>query len=336
MANDGGPLFLHSMWRTGSSYLLSRFGAEPGYLTFYEPFNGEITDTTLRRRAARDHADKHVDLGHPEWEGGYFAVYDSIDPGTGRTLASFSHPSLPLHDVYNGLSKRGAELLVACGRLATARGQRAVFGFCHSGVQIAAIRQRFGGEHIYLSRRARDQFWSYRPLDNDFFIAATALQLLASRQWGAAALVLVPRLSTWRLSWRGASARLMPHRLAMRIGRQIWRSLSADDMYALFFLSWEISNRAGASDCDRVISLLDLSEDEGEIAAFEARFGIRLLDLAPRPAKVDPVPIDYDAIEARAIHALERCAAALSPTPPVPGGSSAAILAAPDLPRPEM
>ena len=43
-----------------------------------------------------------------------------------------------------------------------------------------------------------------------------------------------------------SAARILPHRVAMRVGRLIAANLSIDDLYALFYLSWTVSNRAGA------------------------------------------------------------------------------------------
>jgi len=307
-----GPIFLHSMWRTGSSYLLSRFDADPAYLTFYEPFNGEISNATLRRRAARDYDERHVALGHPTASDGYFARYDEVDPQTDRPLWKFAHASLPLYDVYNGLSRKGTMLLQSCCRVAEAQGRIPVFGFCHSGLQIPAMREAFGGSHIYLSRKVLDQFWSYSPLNNDFFIAATTLQLLASAVWRPVAQTLVPHLGNWQLVWRGTAARTMSHRLAMRLGRQIWRTLMPEEMFALYYLSWLVSNRHGDAHCDMTVSLAGLKDSSRTRSAFERSFGIRLANLSPAPPKLGLAPIDYDGIMQR----VERLADIVDHIPP--------------------
>lgn len=273
-------VFLHSMWRTGSSYLLSRFAAEPRYLAFYEPFNGEIGSRRLRVRAARESAERHVRLRHPgSGDGGYFGLYDAADPLTGRPLWSFAHPRLALHDPYNGLSEAGRSLLQACGRLAASRGQVPVFGFCHSGVQVEAMQDAFGGEHVYLFRDPLDQFVSYQAGRNDFFAPATLVQLLASRTWAPAAVQLVPRLAHLANGATSLVAARAPHWATMNLARRVAAPLTIADHYRLFLLSWHVSNGAPRTRCDESVSLHGLQGDEAQRADFEARHGVRLADL---------------------------------------------------------
>jgi hypothetical protein len=299
------PIFLHSMWRTGSSYLLSRYAAEPQFLTFYEPFNGEITSRRLRERAKCDVIDRRATLRHPDGGTGYFDIFDRLDPATGRALWSSAHPRLTLFDVYNGLSDRGAALIEACLRVADADGRTAVFGFCHSGVQIAAMRERFGGDHVYLSRPARDQFISYDPTNNDFFMAATALQLISSEHWRRVALMLVPSLSKFAHPFAANFVKRAPHRLTMRFGRTVWHSLATADMYRIFYLSWVISNRIGRSDCRTDFSLSSLQSEMRVRRALEADHGITLDNLDYPASSPEALGIDFTGAEADVEHALQ-------------------------------
>ena len=280
----GEPLFLHSMWRTGSSYLLSRFEANPRYLAFYEPFNGEIGSARLRRRAAREYEERRRQLRHPSAAEGYFGLYDRPDPLTGRPLWSWGRPRLTLHDVYNGLSEAGCELLEACTRLAASLGRTPVFGFCHSGVQVEAMRLRFGGEHVYLYRPAADQFVSYQPGRNDFFMPATILQLLSSTRWSAVAVELVPQLARYR-GWLPRSfVRQVPHWMAMRWGRRLARDLAVPQMYRLFLLSWHLSNGQPRQSCELQVSLPQLEADAVLRQAVGQRYGVQFDGLRYPPS----------------------------------------------------
>lgn len=305
------PLFLHAMWRTGSSYLLSRFAAAPGYLTFYEPFNGEIGSRRLRSKAEADYDQRLEALRHPSAGESYFAVYDQRDPKSGQELWRFSAPSLPLYDVYNGLSKQGSSLLEACINLAQAQGHIAALGHCHSGLQIAQMRERFGGRHVYLTRAAREQFFSYAPLANDFFMAATILQLLSSARLQKAARELAPSLAHVPFSLVGPFVRDVPHRVAMRMGRSLWRRLDYEEMYGLFYLSWLASNETGRSECDAVFSLTQLQEDAAHRAQVESQFGISFAGLSHTPDSRSNIEVEFDAIERR----VESLLAAQESTP---------------------
>lgn len=295
----GASVFLHSMWRTGSSYLLSRFEANAAYLCFYEPFNGELSSESLMRRAAHEYEARQKALRHPIREGGYFHLYRQADPESGRLLSDFADPRLPIHDVYTGLSQRGTDMIAACERFAAARGQRAVFGFCHSGVQIPAMKQQFGGHHIYLYRAPREQFASYSPLTNDFFIAATVMQLLASPKLSPVLTALAPSLELWTRMPLAPLLRSAPHRLTMRLGRKLWHRLCPAEMYGLFYLSWMISNNEGQRHCAQRLSLAELAVDARLKERFASQWAISFGHLDVRPNGTDVGAIDFDAIEAR-------------------------------------
>lgn len=280
-----GPIFLHSMWRTGSSFLLSTFEANNRYLVFYEPWNGEIGSGTLRARARTESTSRRIALRHPGSARSYFQIYDSPDPATGRPLWQLATPRMPLHDVYNGLSRDGERMVAACVRLAKACGRTPVFGFCHSGEQIAELRARFGGAHIYLSRAPAEQFQSYSPGDNDFFVPATMVQLIASRQWHSLAAEFAPALRPFAQPITAVLTRHAPHRFTMRIARSISRRLDPASMFSLFYLSWRISNDHGAHHCSRVVSLALLQNTE-QRRWLEQRFGIDLGQLRlPSPSR---------------------------------------------------
>lgn len=294
------------MWRTGSSYLLSRFAAEPGYMAFYEPFNGEIGSRRLRVKAVQHYRARLDRLRHPASGDGYFGTYDCADPSSGKPLWSFARPRLALFDVYNGLSDAGTRLLAACSRLAESQGRTAVFGLCHSGTQISDIRTRFGGTHLYLSRSPRDQFVSYGPLSNDFFISATALQLISSQVWRNVAVELVPQIGRLPAFATDQFMLRAPHWLAMRLGRQFWHALSLADMYRLFFLSWVISNHAGQAHCKSIFSLDSLERSSADKCALEQAYAISLDGLRVTTPDTASLEVDFKSIEAsveRAVNA---------------------------------
>jgi hypothetical protein len=298
-APNESPVFLHSMWRTGSTYLLSRFSAESNYLSFYEPFNGELSSARKRRMAAQEYEQRHKALRHPGSSEGYFALFNEPDPLTGRPLWSFSAPSLCLYDVYNGLSPAGAELLEACCRLAQQRGRAPVFGFCHSGTQIPDMFKRFAGRHVYLSRPHRDQFVSYQPEQNDFFVPATAVQLMASSRWASRAVKLVPSLKKWMLLYPDILIRSAPHAATMKVARKLAATLSLAEKYKLFYLSWLVSNQLVPEVNAGWVSLLKLQDDALARKDFEQRLGVELLDLNyPRVDQSLYGRFDVDATEA--------------------------------------
>ena len=59
-----GAIYLHAMFRTGSTYLAARFAADPGFRLFYEPFHGDIALPRRLARAAADYEARRRALGH--------------------------------------------------------------------------------------------------------------------------------------------------------------------------------------------------------------------------------------------------------------------------------
>ena len=289
-----GGVFLHAMWRTGSSYLLSRFDPLPRWRTFYEPFNGEIGSAWLRARARADHERRRLALRHPAVDGGYFAVYEQPDPANGQPLWRLAHPRLPLHDVYRGLSPQGDELLRACVRVARDQGRQPVFGFCHSGVQIRAMMASHGGRHLYLERDPREQFFSYSPLKNDFFMAATLLQLLAVPLWRPR---LIQHLPAWCSLLHPGFLRQVPHRVAMAAGRQLWRAVELPVAYQAFYLSWILSQTEAQRSGIWRTSLRQLERDAAERRHLCEAFGVDLTGLNCQPSPVAQLGLDFRALE---------------------------------------
>lgn len=288
-------IFAHAMWRSGSTYLASRFAASERYLMFYEPCHEGVG---RKPSAARSH-DRSRDrqLNHPEIEGGYFGSYELLEPASGRPLSHFHAPDISVRNVYNTASGATIAYLSALIRTANAREKIAFLGFCRSGTQTGSAATAMGGRSLHLWRAPREQFASYGWPANDYFMAGTLLQLAFSPRYSVLARDLVPgALSAPAL----VLARLLPDRQTRsryRLARHIAARLTAEQGYALFYLSWFISYRAGSSCSEMSFSLTELANDSALREQIEQEFGVELRDLRPTPGGfVDG--IDYDRIEA--------------------------------------
>ena len=200
-----GPIYLHAMFRTGSTYLAARFAADPSFRLFYEPFHGDIASPGRLAQAAADYEARRQALGHDAIDGGYFAAYSALDPASARRLGALSRRRFSVHDPLNDLSAAGRAFLEACGRAARAERRRPVFGFSRSGLQVGSMRAALPGRHLHLWRDPRHQFASYRPGRNDYFLPQTLLQLLASRSLAPVARCSRGSRRGWR-RWCGRRA----------------------------------------------------------------------------------------------------------------------------------
>lgn len=296
MADPATPvLFADAMWRSGSTYLASRFAQSGRYLLFYEPCHEGVG---RKPTAARDRDRSRTrDLRHPELEGGYFGTYERHDSLSGQPLRTLHAPDMAVRNVYNEGSDAAADYLCALVRLARAERKIAFLGFCRSGTQTARLRALLGGQGLHLWRDPRAQFASYGWPENDYFMAGTLLQLSFSARYAALAADLAPEgLRALRLRL----ARLLPDRRTRdryRLVRPLAARLAAEQSYALFYLSWLLSYRAGVTGHALSFSLTQLCEEAMMRQRVTDAFGISFPDLRPTPERVIE-GIDYDAVEA--------------------------------------
>lgn len=309
MAEPATPvLFADAMWRSGSTYLASRFAQSGRYMLFYEPCHEGVGRKPTAARD-RDRA-RRRNLRHPELEGGYFGVYERLDLKSGQPLRMLHAPDMAVRTVFNEGSDDAADFLLALIRVARAQGKVAFLGFCRSGTQTARLRALLGGQGLHLWRDPRAQFASYDWPGNDYFMAGTLLQLSFSDRYAGLATALAPSaLGALRLRL----ARFLPDRRTRdryRLVRPVAARMTADQSYALFYLSWLLSYRAGAAGHALSFSLTQLCEDSVLRRRVTDQFGISFPDLHPTPDRTVE-RIDYDAVEAEVTRRLD----ALSETP---------------------
>lgn len=302
-------LFADAMWRSGSTYLASRFAQSGRYMLFYEPCHEGVG---RKPTAARDRdRSRERDLRHPEMEGGYFGTYERLDPQNGMPLRALYAPDMAVRNVYNEGSDNAANFLMALVRVARAEGKVAFLGFCRSGTQTARLRSMLGKQGLHLWRDPRAQFASYGWPGNDYFMAGTLLQLSFSDRYAGLAADLAPEgLRALRLRL----ALLLPDRRTRdryRLVRPVAAQMTAEQSYALFYLSWLLSYRAGAAGHALSFSLTQLCEDVTMRHRVMDAFGISFPDLRPTPDRVTE-GIDYDAVEAEVMRRMDALSGAPS------------------------
>ena len=159
------PVFIHSLFRSGSTWLFDVFRrAEAGYWCYQEPFHEELRRLNSNPDALLAvHTDMARSMRHPALERPYFYEFHAIREHIGDSFqpcisyASFFDPSIcPAFDDYTSRLIRHAQ-------------GRPVLQCCRSFGRVAHLRQQYGGVHIYLWRNPWDQWWSYQI--NDYFDA---------------------------------------------------------------------------------------------------------------------------------------------------------------------
>ncbi|KHK92993.1 hypothetical protein [Novosphingobium malaysiense] len=290
----------NSMWRTGSTYLARQFVDNPRYRLFYEPAHEDRQSPDLPDKE-EEKARRKV-MNHPTFEEPLARRYLEPDPRDNTPLYERFDPRTSFVDTYEPEARGLQSFLLACRRNAEARGQIPFFGFCRSGLQHRTWDNLIhGAKVIYLWRDPREQFGSYGWPKNTYFIPSTLAQVLLSR-------TLEPAVDAIMHPFASRSARALLRRVPpensltmQRVGRALGAMLSTGRIYALFYLSWLVSNRSGAETADHVFSLSQLVEDPVLREEVEQAYDLRFDNLRPTPDRVEEA-IAYDQIEREVEH----------------------------------
>lgn len=174
---DLTPIFVHSLFRAGSTYMFGTFRrSTAGYWCYQEPLHEYIRHVADSPERLLD-VDFHVGsaLRHPELQKPYFwefyEVRDAIAPLFKKDLSYDSFFARERDPSFESVATYVGALLHH------ARGTP-MLQCCRSFGRAAALRGRFGGKHIHLWRNPWDQWWSYQV--DIYFEATNQLILNAS------------------------------------------------------------------------------------------------------------------------------------------------------------
>lgn len=158
VGKSGSPIFVHSLWRSGSTYIFHAFRrSSAGYWCYQEPVHEEAvlrandpdgllkSDKELARR-----------LRHPELDKPYFQeLFETHSSWNALVKKSI------LYDEYFSSVCSDALSAYLKSLITAARG-RPVIQECRTSNRIGVIKKAVGGVHLYLWRNPWDQWWSFK------------------------------------------------------------------------------------------------------------------------------------------------------------------------------
>jgi hypothetical protein len=241
------PVFLHGLWRSGTTYLWSRFRANPDTCCYYEPLHEGLHRLTVER-IGRSSAEEVASNGHPELARPYFAEFEPLirrGRGVEGMSKRFAHERFALeaeatHDRLEGYVRT---LL----RHPAAGGRRVVLGFNRSSLKIAWLRNRFLAHHVHIERDPAEIWTSYlRHLNggNGFFLSAwlDVVERNAAHPLFAGLAERLPLRRSWRD--RLVSPKAFYARAAA--------DMNLETSYLLILHVWRLSLLHALSHCDQV------------------------------------------------------------------------------------
>lgn len=238
------PIFIHSLFRAGSTYLFNCFRRSPaGYWCYQEPFNEFLLNAGVRPEALLEiHEDNARHLRHPRIDRPYFYEYFHLAPQIAQTFCA----SLSYEDYFCSAPSQAEPMCRYLTVLADGARGRPVFQECRSAGRVAAIRECLGGVHIHLWRNPWDQWWSYK-VDSHFEICN--LQILAS---GRATPLFLELRTLLGFDPPASDVRAL-----------VGQRLDAAGSYSLFFALWCHAMLEALPRCDVDFNIDSVSRDEG-------------------------------------------------------------------------
>lgn len=171
------PIFVHSLFRSGSTYVFNAFRrATAGYWCYQEPLNEYVRHVASapERLLEIDGHDASL-LRHPLLERPYFWEFYQVRNAIAALFRKeFSYDGFFMPADHPSF----VDLTGYLQRLIDSAKGRPFLQCCRTFGRLAALRDTLGGTHIHLWRNPHDQWWSYQV--GDYFDATTQLIYNAS------------------------------------------------------------------------------------------------------------------------------------------------------------
>lgn len=248
-------IFIHSGWRTGSTYVWTKFRQHAGCIGFYEPFNEMLSAMSAAEIYTARHdlaALKHSEIGLP-----YFHEYIPLLGSKGHPLFKLDFSYRNYFAVDDELTDQKAyvdSLLGLAGKL----GKQPTLGFVRSLGRVPWFRRHFGDAvNIVVIRSPVGQWLSARQLalqhDHEFLDPMQVLIFAKGR--GSAAIIAEAQ--------RRGIPRLEDHPLpvAIELARQIAAKNSPADRFETFATMYVLSYLAALPNADLIVDMDRLSAD---------------------------------------------------------------------------
>lgn len=304
MANTK-PIFLHGLWRSGSTYVWSRFRELPHTYCYYEPLNQGLHRLTLGR-IGRDTPERTENNHHPQMAQPYFAEFAPLVFGRGVSLnkRAFAYDKYVLKagQQHRALQSYIGSLLDHAANL----DKQAVLGFNRTGLRIEWLRNKFDSYNIYIDRDPIDVWHSYeqqRHEGNNTFYTAWLETIERNQQHP----LFVP-LAKYIGVRKGAMRFLT--RTKSYYTKLIER-MSASKRYQMVAYLWLLCLLEGAKNCDVVIDMAR-ADDKAYLEKLSATIGnltgaaVDFSDIKFIAQKPEPLLPEHKALEGETFSLLPR------------------------------
>lgn len=257
------PIFLHGMWRSGTTFVWSRFRAAEGVTAYFEPLSPALARLTPRRIHREGWRDAMAGSRHPIMDQPYFAEYEPLLRGRGVRLY---YRSFAAHRFARLRAERDPDLEAYIASLLThawGEERRPVLGFVLTGLRMARLRAAFGAYDVHIDRDPLAIWASYqRHVAEGTYNFFAGLVLILERN--AAHPLFAPLAARFDLR-RGLEKTIKPRIFY----RKTIDSLTPAESYGLVFWFWLLNLLHAASHADVIVDM-SLADEPGYARGLEA------------------------------------------------------------------
>jgi hypothetical protein len=243
--HNSSPIFIHSLFRSGSTYIFNVFRrSKNGYWCYQEPLNEKLLIKASQPNGFKTRVSGIQELlRHPELDKAYTYEFHVVADEVTKLFRedfSYKHFFYNPGDNLNEISNYFSALIHG------AKG-RPVLQCCRTTGRVTGLKSAFGGTHLFLWRNPWDQWWSYKS-DNYFssrnLLIADANNLPAFLQSIKNELQIPAFTNT-------------PPKVKQAYFTN--RQLDSSGSYALFYALWCHAMLEAKHNCDLALSIDELS-----------------------------------------------------------------------------
>lgn len=168
------PVFIHSSFRTSSTWLWEKFRHNDQIVAFYEPFNEILGQISLEE--AKTYGNSSWASGHPPLDS-YFTEYFLLFKPETKGIENYEIPFAFEKFFPTDENLCPSQIAYIQNLIDHAATRRPLLACTRSLARISPLRKSFGGKHIFLFRNIYDQWNSYvrhYREGNEYFVRTIA------------------------------------------------------------------------------------------------------------------------------------------------------------------
>lgn len=299
------PILIHSLFRTGSTYIWNRLRHLPGLCCYYEPFHPELARITVDSFSPwlYDTASTNW-IHHPPLDKPHFMEYRKILRKGLRGVPGFKH-TFSLKDYCrhddHPLQKQYLDTLITA-----AKPEKAVMQFNRSSLRTKWFRRVFpGAMQMYLVRNPENQFQSQLSLNANLGVDTFLVMDLMTAALNRHTPEFIPLARIFPLPLFNHADFSAQRRFFSRV----YSAFSLEERYAVFYYLWFSALAENLAYPDDILSIDALSLDPAYRKTWEEKFSglcgetVDFSDAAVRQYPSSPIDEDIARLIRRAMQA---------------------------------